>query len=89
MTYSLREVGFKNAFGDCLTVGKYNESNDSYNLVQKECADNMSDQIFIVANNNKEYPIVSDILEEDAEFIINGNNKSTISERFKNLSEIK
>lgn len=51
-----REVQFKDANGDCLTVGKYKRMDDSYEVVLEQCdADNIN-QIFIL---NKDHGPVS------------------------------
>ena len=43
-----REVRFKDAYGDCLTVGSYDVADDSYRVELKDCNDVDEDQIFIL-----------------------------------------
>lgn len=42
------EVRFRNAYGDCLTVGKHDTDNDSYGVELKDCSKVDEDQIFIL-----------------------------------------
>lgn len=43
-----REVRFRDAYGDCLTVGKYDVADDSYTVELKDCSTTDDDQIFIL-----------------------------------------
>jgi hypothetical protein len=43
-----REARFRDAYGDCLTVGKYDVANDSYTVELKDCSEADEDQVFIL-----------------------------------------
>lgn len=70
-----REVKFKDAYGECITVGKHNIRDDSYDVEIKTCSDNNDDQIFILSkeHGNGIFPV------------INGKNVNDISESEKEL----
>lgn len=43
-----QEVRFRDAYGDCITVGKYDVGDDSYTVELKDCSVTDEDQIFIL-----------------------------------------
>lgn len=69
-----REVKFKNAYGECITVIKHNLRDDSYDVGIKTCSDNNNDQIFILSkeHGNGIFPVINgknlkDITETEKE----------------------
>jgi hypothetical protein len=47
-----RQVRFRDALGDCLTVGKHDRAYDTYEAFTKECEEDNEDQIFILSQDH-------------------------------------
>lgn len=49
---SRQEVQFKDAYGDCLTVGKYNHEDDSFEVKKERCVSYNMNQIFVLDHDH-------------------------------------
>lgn len=63
-----REVKFRDPYGECITVGKYDLTNDSYGIEMKECNESNDNQIFILFGDHG-YNGVAEISKKNAHWV--------------------